>query len=127
RFLQTATCLTLLVLAAFSPQRAAAQAPAPAPATVRRAPPAAAGTLAETLTGSAKQDYEAGRVLFEDQDYAGALLKFQHAFETTPDPRLLWNMAACEKSARNYASALALLERYRKQSDLKLSEAQRGE
>lgn len=122
---QTAGFLMLLALAAISPQRAAAQAPAPLP--VRRAPPAAAGTLAETLTGPAKQDYDAGRVLFEDADYAGALMKFQHAFETTPDPRLLWNMAACEKSARHYASALALLERYRREGDLKMTEAQRGE
>jgi hypothetical protein len=36
-------------------------------------------------------------------------------------------MAACEKSSRHYANALALLERYRKEGDLHMSEAQRGE
>ena len=113
--------LTGLALAA---QLTAAQPVGPSP---RNLPPAAAGSLAETLTGSARQDYEAGRVLFEDQDYAGALLKFERAFESAPDPRLLWNMAACEKSARHYANALALLARYRKEGDLRMSEAQRAE
>jgi hypothetical protein len=114
-----------LSLVALASQLAAAQPARPAPS--RGAQPPAAPTLAETLTGSAKEDYDAGRVLFEDQDYAGALMKFQRAFETTPDPRLLWNMAACEKSARHYGNALALLERYRREGDLKMTPAQRGE
>jgi hypothetical protein len=114
-----------LTLVALVSQLAAAQPARPAPS--RSAQPPDAPTLADTLTGSAKEDYDAGRVLFEDQDYAGALMKFQHAFETTPDPRLLWNMAACEKSARHYASALALLERYRREGDLRMTPAQRGE
>jgi hypothetical protein len=98
-----------------------------AAAQERSAPPPAAGSLAQTLTGPAKQDYDAGRVLFEDQDYAGALLKFERAFEATPDPRLLWNMAACEKSSRHYANAVVLLERYRKQGDLRMTDSQRVE
>jgi PEGA domain len=114
-----------LTLAALGSQLAAAQPARPGPRAVVQPP--AAPSLAETLTGSAKEDYDAGRVLFEDQDYAGALMKFQHAFETTPDPRLLWNMAACEKSARHYASALALLERYRREGDLKMTPEQRAE
>lgn len=96
-------------------------------ASPRTVPPPAAGSLAETLSGSAKEDYDAGRVLFDDQDYAGALVKFQRAFEATPDPRLLWNMAACEKSSRHYANALALLERYRREGDIRMSEGQRAE
>jgi hypothetical protein len=105
----------------------AAQLGAAQASRARAMPPAAAGSLAETLSGSAKEDYDAGRVLFEDQDFAGALVKFQRAFETEPDPRLLWNMAACEKSSRHYANALALLERYRREGDIRMSEGQRTE
>jgi hypothetical protein len=93
----------------------------------RTVPPPAAGSLAETLSGPAKEDYDAGRVLFEDQDYAGALMKFQRAFEASPDSRLLWNMAACEKSSRHYANALALLEQYRREGEIRMSEGQRAE
>lgn len=122
----TVSLMLMLALAALGlvSQLAAAQ---PSGSGARNVPPPAAGSLAQTLTGPAKDDYEAGRVLFEDQDFAGALLKFQRAFEATPDPRLLWNMAACEKSSRHYANALALLERYRKEGDLRMSEAQRTE
>jgi hypothetical protein len=109
-------------------QLAAAQSsPARPAASAHAVPPPAAGSLAETLSGSAKEDYDAGRVLFEDQDYAGALVKFQRAFEAAPDPRLLWNMAACEKSSRHYANALALLERYRREGDTRMSQGQRAE
>src|SRR5262245_25502031 len=81
---------------------------APAPRAAASSPQ----SLAESLPGEARANYDAGRVLFEDQDYAGALVKFERAFKHTPDPRLLWNMAACEKSLRHYARALELLERY---------------
>jgi tetratricopeptide (TPR) repeat protein len=98
-----------------------------AAAQPRPVPPPAAGSLGQTLTGAAKEDYDAGRVLFEDQDYAGALMKFERAFQTSPDPRLLWNMAACEKSLRHYANALGLLDRYRIEGELRMNPGQRAE
>lgn len=69
-------------------------------------------TLAESLTGDAKSEYEAGRMLFGDGDYGTALLKFRAAHEASRDPRLLWNMAVCEKNQRHYAKVLVLIERY---------------
>jgi hypothetical protein len=77
------------------------------------AQPAAPRPLAETLTGQPKSDYEAGRILFNDGDTAGALVKFQRAFEESGDIRLLWNVAVCEKNLRHYANVLRLLTRYR--------------
>src|SRR5688572_14149804 len=83
---------------------------------VHAAPPSKPGApatkqkgLGETLTGQAKQDYEAAKLLFTDGDHAGALIKFQAVFDTSKDPRLLWNLAACHKSLRHYASAIGLL------------------
>jgi hypothetical protein len=92
----------------------------------RGAQPSAA-TLGDTLTGPARTEYDSGRILFADSDYAGALVKFQRAFEYTPDVRLLWNMAACEKNLRHYGSALELLERYRREGELQMSASHRSE
>jgi hypothetical protein len=105
-------CSTLVVLPA---ALAAAQAPGPMieaprpPAAVSGKPPA---PLAKALTGQAAADYQAARVLFDDGDYAGASLKFQHALAESGDARLLWNVAVCEKNLRHYAAVLGLVERY---------------
>jgi PEGA domain-containing protein len=113
---------------------AASPAPSAPPATANPAPPAAASPpgatadpptapssaaaapLGESLQGSARADYAAARVLYEDGDYLGAQTKLAAAYEASKDPRLLWNMAACEKALRHYASVIALLERYLKES-----------
>jgi hypothetical protein len=68
--------------------------------------------LAQSLTGDAKAEYDAGKNLFEIGDFGGALLKFRHAFELSKEPRLLWNMAACEKELHHYARAVTFVERY---------------
>jgi hypothetical protein len=68
--------------------------------------------LAETLTGDAKQDYEAGKHLYESGDYAGALSKFQSAAQASGDPRLFWDAAVCQRAMNHYAGAIALVHRY---------------
>jgi hypothetical protein len=100
----TLSCLTWL-------QPTAAQAPA----------------LAESLSGQAASDYDSGRILYDDQDYAGASLKFQRAYADSKDPRLLWNVAASEKNLRHYANVLRLLERYIAEAEGSIPHAQRRE
>jgi len=68
--------------------------------------------LAESLTGEAKAQYASARLLYGDADYNGALVKFTAAWRTSRDPRLLWNMAACEKNLRHYAKALRYVRMY---------------
>ncbi|HEY1692744.1 MAG TPA: PEGA domain-containing protein [Polyangiaceae bacterium] len=68
--------------------------------------------LAQSLPPDAKRDYDAGKLLFEDGDYATALLKYRAAYDRTHDARLLWNVAVCQKDLRHYAKAAATLERY---------------
>jgi hypothetical protein len=68
--------------------------------------------LGQSLPADAKRDYEAGRLLFEDGDYATALLKYRAAYDATHDARLLWDVAVCQKSLRHYTEALATLGRY---------------
>lgn len=77
--------------------------------------------LSSALTGDAKTDYESGKNLFEISDFAGAFLKFKHAFEISNEPRLLWNMAACQKELHRYARAVPLVEQYLREGGSKLT------
>jgi hypothetical protein len=82
--------------------------------------PAPAPALADELSGSAKEDYLLGRALYDDGDFAGALVKFERAFDTSKHPLLLWNMAACEKALRHYGRVMQLLERYEAEAGSRL-------
>jgi len=73
-------------------------------------------TLADALSGIAKADYLAGRALFNDGDFATALVKFRSAFDASKDGRLLWNMGACERGLRHYAEASRYLEQFKQAS-----------
>lgn len=74
--------------------------------------PAHAAPLTETLTGEARTDFEAAKVLFADGDFVGAGSKFQQAYDRSKDPRLLWNVAVCEKAQRHYVRVRNLAQRY---------------
>ncbi|MFZ5890086.1 MAG: PEGA domain-containing protein [Myxococcota bacterium] len=97
---------SLLVVALLAPSAFAQGAPPTA------TPPAPAGRLSDTLTGEAKNEYEAAKILYADGDYAGAALKFHHAYSLSHDARLLWNEAAAEKNQRHYARVEALIREY---------------
>ena len=92
-----------------TPSAAVAQPKKPAGAAVKAA---VIKPLSETLTGPAKAEYEAGKILFQDGDHKNALVKFQHAYELSNDARLQWNIGACEKNLRHYTRVLAALEKY---------------
>jgi len=87
----------------------------------------AAKPLAQSLSGAAREAYDDGKLLYADGDFAGASLKFQTAYETSKDPRLLWNMAAAEKNLRHYARAEELLLRYLDTSGSFATDAERQE
>jgi len=82
---------------------------------------ARAQSLAESLSGEARTEYEAGRNLLEIHDNQGAYLKFKHASDLSSDPRLLWNMAICQKEMHHYAKAVVLVERYLRDGGDKMS------
>jgi len=75
--------------------------------------PTAAPQLADVLTGNAKADYVAGRVLFQDGDFAAASVKFKSALEQSKDERLYWNLGACERGLKHYGQAIRHLERFK--------------
>lgn len=78
--------------------------------------------LSETLTGAARDDYEAGKELYGAENYEGALVKFQASHDESKDARLFWNIAACEKNLHHYAKALQYLQRYRDEGGALLTE-----
>lgn len=126
----TLVVMPVLCFASLAASSAHAAPPKPAPKPVPVAAPAAPAApaeppLADSLTGDAKTDYEAGKVYFNDKDYNRAYLKFQSAYDRSKDARLLWNMAACQKEQRKYAKVVPLVEQYIKERGDKLAPADR--
>jgi hypothetical protein len=136
---RTAAALVAVSLLA---QSAWAQAPAPTPeGSPPAAPPASAAPpaappappppdagpkpLAESLTGEAKAEYEAGRLAFQAGDYATASVKFAGAHERSHDARLLFNMAVCARKLNKWSKVLGFIERYKKEGGVLLTEQDR--
>ncbi len=69
-------------------------------------------SLSEMLKGDAKDAYEEARGHFKSGDFAGSLRALQRAQQLSPNPRLFWNMAACEKKLGQYAKAIAYVRKY---------------
>jgi hypothetical protein len=107
------------------PQEPPAAPPAPPPASPPALPTVA--PLSETLTGLAKAEYEGARILYGDKDYANAVVKFQKAHELAGDPRLLWNIAVCQKNLRQYARMLGTIRRYRTEAAAVLTDEERAQ
>lgn len=83
--------------------------------------------LEASLTGEAKTRYEHARRLYGAGSYEEALAELQTAQSISPDPRLFWNMAACEKKLRRYARAIEHVEKYLQTGGSLVSEAEKKE
>jgi hypothetical protein len=81
--------------------------------------------LGDSLTGEARALYEIGKSSFDGGDVPGALGRFTRAHELSNDPRLLWNMAACEAGLKHYARAMLLVDRYLGESGALLTDKDR--
>jgi hypothetical protein len=69
-------------------------------------------SLDDSLEGSAKDAFVSARILFNNNDFAGAATKYSQAYDLSKDPRLLFNLAICEKNLRHYARTQGLLVHY---------------
>jgi hypothetical protein len=72
--------------------------------------------LAESLQSAAKDAYTAAGLLNNRGEYAAAATKYEEAYDFSKDPRLLFNIAACERSLRRYARMGAYLRRFKEES-----------
>ncbi len=68
--------------------------------------------LGESLQGGARADYESGKLLFTNQDFQSAIVKFQSAYDKSRDARLLWNIAATHNRLKRYARTQDFMRRY---------------
>jgi hypothetical protein len=66
---------------------------------------------AEPKTDEAKRHFINGVHLFEDRNFASALVEFQASYELNPTAVALQNIAVCQKGLFRYADAIATLER----------------
>ena len=64
-------------------------------------------TVREELSEAARKDWDAARDLVDANDFAGALVEYMRAYEQSKNPRVLYNVAVCEKNLRHYARAEA--------------------
>lgn len=125
---RTSRLFPVLLMAAISvPSLVPSMAVAQTSPSSSAAAPAAPQPLAESLSGMAKAEYEAGRVLYADKDFANAIVKFQHAYELSSDPRLLWNVAVCEKNLRRYSRMLSTIRQYEKEAAAILTADERNQ
>jgi hypothetical protein len=84
-------------------------------------------SLRASLDPVSLADFESAMMLWDDGDFRGAKLKFQLVYDKTKDPRLLWNLAVCDKALRRYAKALPLVHAYLEQSGNLIGDAERQE
>jgi hypothetical protein len=68
--------------------------------------------LQDALSGEARAAYAQARAQYAANDFAAALAGFRRAHELSPDARLYWNMAACERKLGHGARAIGLIDRY---------------
>jgi hypothetical protein len=80
--------------------------------TARHTQPASERPLDDTLQGAAKDAYTSAKILFNNNDFEGAGTKYGQAYDLSKDPRLLFNLAICEKNLRHYARTQSLLQQY---------------
>jgi hypothetical protein len=62
-------------------------------------------TIREELPDAARKDWDAARDLLDANDFAGALVEYMRAYQESKNPRVLYNVAVCEKNLRHYARA----------------------
>ncbi|HKQ67986.1 MAG TPA: PEGA domain-containing protein [Polyangiaceae bacterium] len=66
---------------------------------------------AEPTEDGAKRHFTNGVHLFEDRNFAGALVEFEQSFRLNPTAAAMQNIAVCQKGLFRYGEAIATLER----------------
>ena len=63
----------------------------------------------------ADRHFKAGVALFKEAKYKEALAEFERAYENTPHPLVLYNIAGCHRELSNYGEAIRFYERFIKE------------
>jgi hypothetical protein len=70
---------------------------------------------ADTKLDEAKAHLQSGTQLYDENNFRGALVEFQKAYELAPSWRILFNIAQVEMELQDYAGALKAYTRYMKE------------
>jgi hypothetical protein len=60
----------------------------------------------------AERHFQSGVALFKEAKYAEALAEFERAYEISPQPLVLYNIAACHRELSQYSEAVAYYGRF---------------
>jgi hypothetical protein len=82
--------------------------------------------LAQSLHGAAKDAYTTATALFKLGDFTMAEAKYKEAYDLEKDPRLVFDMAVCERGLHHYARMAALLRRFKDEAAANISDEDRG-
>jgi hypothetical protein len=117
--LPVAALLAIVAVSGLAPSTAAAQ-----PSDAGASPKA---PLSASLSGPAKEAYEAAVILVNNSDCAHAVEKYRQAYDLSKDPRLLFDIAICDRDLRAYAEMQRLLFRYEEEAGAGMSAEQRAD
>src|SRR6266478_2010920 len=73
---------------------------------------ASPAALADSKTDEAKTHFKNGADLYDENNFRGALVEFQRAYELAPSYRILFNIGQVEMELQDYAGALTAYARY---------------
>lgn len=112
-----------LALALFLCVETASAQPKPPHAPQAVPPPDVRSQLAEP----ARRAWDAAKQLADANDYKGALVEFQRAYDLSQNPRVLYNVGVVEKLLTHYARAVAAWDRELSEGNGKLSPSEVSE
>ena len=72
---------------------------------------AAPKSIREELPPAARMSWDSGRALFDVQNWPAAATEYAHVYELSKNPRVLFNVAACEKNQNHYLKAMLALRK----------------
>ncbi len=76
------------------------------------AQPSRGGQPSADAVSEAQVHFKRGGELYDEDNYRGALIEFQRAYELAPSWRILFNIGQVEMELQNYAGALRAYTRY---------------
>ncbi len=79
--------------------------------TQATAQPAKRKTLREQLPADAQKHWDTALALYQRSQWDGARTSFNAAYEASKNPRVLFNVAVCEKNLGRYARAIDVFKR----------------
>jgi hypothetical protein len=85
---------------------------APAPQVPEPKAPAPEEPKAPEVQKEADRHFKSGVALFKDAKYTEALAEFERAYELSPHPLVLYNIAGCHRELLHYAEAVRNYQRF---------------